>query len=140
MDKDKQLKMVLGIVILIFVVMALAAIFKPRHKQALGFVKEAAQPEAARQEAESVKERRTSLFRNWGRDPFTVGASAVDLSGDLVLSGIVWDSNKPYCIINEKVVKTDDDISGYKVMEIKKDSVSVRAGDQIRVLKVGCRQ
>jgi len=136
-DKDKQLKIVLGVVILIFAVMVLTAVFKPRHKKVAAPAKTAAQPEAVQQKAEAVKERRVSSFKDWGRDPFTVGTSAVELSGDLVLSGIIWDAKKPYCIINEKVVKVGDEISGYKVVEIKKDSVSVHAGDQIRVLKVG---
>lgn len=135
MDKDKQLKIILGAVILIFAVMALAAVFRPHRKPAVAPEKAFAQPVA--QKVEASRERRTSSFSEWGRDPFTVGTNAIDLSGDLVLSGIVWDSRKPYCIINEKVVKIGDEISGYKVVEIKKDSVSVQAGDQIRVLKVG---
>ncbi len=136
MDKDKQLKMILGAVILIFVVMVLVAIFKPHRKKAPAPAKAAAQAEAV-QRVEEVKERKVSSFKDWGRDPFTVGTNAVELSGDLVLSGIIWDDKKPYCIINEKVVKAGDEISGYKVVEIKKESVSVRAGDQTRILKVG---
>jgi len=134
-NKDKQLKIVLGLVVLVFIVMALAAILRPRHRKAAAPAKAAAQATAPG--AEASRQRKASSFPGWGRDPFTMGASAVELSGYLVLSGIIWDAEKPYCIINEKVVKTGDEISGYKVVDIKKDSVSVRAGDQIRVLKVG---
>ena len=135
MDKNKQAKIILGIVVLVFIVMVLAAILKPRHKQAAAPAKAAVQTTVQR--AEVSRQRKVSSFRDWGRDPFTMGTSAAELSGDLVLSGIVWDAKKPYCIINEKVIKVGDEISGYKVMDIKKDSVSVRAGDQIKVLKVG---
>lgn len=136
MDKDKQLKIVLGVVILIFAVMVLTAIFKSHRKKVAAPAKTAAQEEVA-QKTEAPKQRKMSSFKDWGRDPFTMGTSAVELSGDLVLSGIIWDAKKPYCIINEKVVKVGDEISGYKIVEIKKDSVSVRAGDQIKVLRVG---
>lgn len=136
MDRDKQLKIVLGVVILIFAVMVLTAILKPRHKKAAAPAQAAAQEEVA-QKAEAPKQRKTSSFKDWGRDPFTMGTSAVELSGDLVLSGIIWDAKKPYCIINEKVVKIGDGISGYKILEINKDSVTVESGDGIRILKVG---
>lgn len=135
MDKDKQLKIILGVVVLVFIVMVLAAILRPRHREAAAPAKVAAQAAVPRPEA--PRQRKTSSFSDWGRDPFTMGTSAVELSGDLVLSGIIWDAKKPYCIINERVVKAGDEISGYKVVDIKKDSVSVRAGDQIKVLKVG---
>lgn len=136
MDKDKQLKIVLGVVILIFAVMVLTAILKPRHKKVAAPAKTAAQEEVV-QKAEAPKQRKTSSFKDWGRDPFTMGTSAVELSGDLVLSGIIWDAKKPYCIINEKLVKAGDKISGYKILEINKDSVTVESGDGIRILKVG---
>lgn len=136
MDKDKQLKIVLGVVILIFAVMVLTAIFKSHRKKVAAPAKTAAQEEVA-QKIEAPKQRKKSSFKDWGRDPFTMGTSAVELSGDLVLSGIIWDAKKPYCIINEKLVKAGDKISGYKILEISKDSVTVESGDGIRILKVG---
>ena len=135
MDRDKQSKIILGLVVLVFIVMGLAAILRPRSRESSAPAKTAVQ--AAMPVAEVSRQRKASSFSGWGRDPFTMGTSAVELSGGLVLSGIIWDAKKPYCIINDKVVKTGDEISGYKVVEIRKDSVSVRAGDQIKVLKVG---
>jgi hypothetical protein len=137
-DKDKQLKIILGVVVLVFIVMVLAAILKPRHKEPAAPAKAAAQTAVPR--AEASRQRKVSSFSDWGRDPFTMGPRAVELSGDLVLSGIIWDAKKPYCIINERVVKVGDEISGYKVVDIKKDSVSVRAGEQVKVLRVGRQQ
>ncbi len=135
MDKDKHLKMILGVVVLVFMVMVLAAVLKPRHRRAAAQAKTA--PQAALAGPEAPRQRKTSSFSDWGRDPFTAGTSAVELSDDLVLSGIIWDDKKPYCIINEKVVKAGDEVSGYEIEEIKKDSVTVKSGDGIRILKVG---
>lgn len=135
MNKDKQLKIISGLVFLVFIVMALAAILKTRHKEVAVTANVAVQ--TAMPKAKAPRQRPTSSFFEWGRDPFTMGATPVELSGELILSGIIWDVQKPYCIINEKVVKAGDEISGYKVVDIEKDSVSVRSDNQIKVIKVG---
>jgi hypothetical protein len=87
--------------------------------------------------AGAARERRTSAYKEWGRDPFAIGSAAAELSGDLVLTGILWEEGKPYCIINGKIAKVGHEIVGCKILKIEKDSVTVKVGDEIRVLRIG---
>ncbi|MFH1779013.1 MAG: hypothetical protein ABH847_03165 [Candidatus Omnitrophota bacterium] len=88
-------------------------------------------------QVEVPKERKASAFQNWGRDPFAVGSAAYEFSGDLILTGILWEEGKPFCIINGRIAKVGHKVAGCKILKIEKDSVTVRVGDEIRVLKIG---
>ena len=57
---------------------------------------------------------------DWGRDPFSLSASASLDAGleDLILNGIMWDKDNPYAIINSDIVKVGDELRGMKVLEI----------------------
>lgn len=112
MDKNKRQAMILGAFVLI-----LPALVAPK--------------------AVTAKERKASAYKDWGRDPFAVGSTAAELSGDLILTGILWEEGKPYCIINGKIVKVGHEIAGCKILKIEKDSVTVKVGDEIRVLRIG---
>ena len=84
------------------------------------------------------KERIISSFKSWGRDPFAIGTGpAEEGSGPVLLSGIFCDPPKSYCIIDGKVAKVGDEVSGYRILEISKDTVTVKVGDEIRVLRIG---
>lgn len=112
MDENKQQLIILGAIVLILLI-----VVAPK--------------------AETVKERKTSSYKDWGRDPFAVGSAAAELSGDLVLTGILWEEGKPYCIINGRIAKVGHEIAGCKILKIEKDNVTVRVGDEIRVLRIG---
>ncbi len=70
----------------------------------------------------------------WGRDPFIRGAAGgwtgPGAVGGLVLSGIVWDETLPIAIINSKVMKVGDEISGIKITRISPNSVFVKTGEE----------
>lgn len=44
---------------------------------------------------------------------------------NLVIQGIIWDSNFNQAIVNNKVVKAGDTIDGAKILTINKDSIEV---------------
>lgn len=66
------------------------------------------------------------------RDPFAsllpsdldVVTDSVPLP-DLSMEGLVWGSERPTAIINGKVVRVGEEISGAKVVEINKEGVTV---------------
>lgn len=75
----------------------------------------------------SEKARKRSTYKNWGRDPFTPAKEITSLM-DLNLMGILWDEANPQAIINDKIVKINDTIDNNRVIEIKKNSVTLTDG------------
>ncbi|MBL7151294.1 MAG: hypothetical protein ISS89_01710 [Candidatus Omnitrophica bacterium] len=76
------------------------------------------------------------------RDPFAAIAPVVAKSqaaeaSSITLSGILWDENNPLAIINNKVVKKADSVSGCRVIEIKRNSVVLNDGTRDFELKLG---
>ncbi|MBU1006983.1 MAG: hypothetical protein KKH08_05265 [Candidatus Omnitrophica bacterium] len=67
---------------------------------------------------------RPGAGERWGRDPFSQ-ANLSDGSGleEMVLNGIMWDTDSPYAIINSDVVKPGDMLGGMKVAEINEKNV-----------------
>ncbi|MDD5270581.1 MAG: hypothetical protein PHE80_05250 [Candidatus Omnitrophica bacterium] len=137
MDKNKRQIMILAVVILAFVVFLLAAAMKPKPaRKPAAQAPGAAVNAVANKPAEALSPGKSS-FPSWGRDPFAVGSVPVQATGDLSLSGIFWDAKKPVCLIDGKMLKAGDEISGAKVLEINKDTVLLKVGDELRTLRVG---
>ncbi|MDD5072935.1 MAG: hypothetical protein PHX64_03545 [Candidatus Omnitrophica bacterium] len=137
MDKNKQQLVILGVVIAIFIAVTAMAVLKPRAKKPEE-AKAAPAAAAPAQKPVFQKERMTSLFKSWGRDPFAIGGGPAEVgAGPASLSGIFCDPGKSYCIIDGKVAKVGDQVSGYKILEITKDTVTVKSGDEIRTLRIG---
>lgn len=135
MGKNKQQLIILGAVVLIFLIAVVMRIGKPRQKTS--GTPTIVPITTVAPKVEMPKERKTSAYKDWGRDPFAVGSAAAELSGDLVLTGILWEEGKPYCIINGKIAKVGHEIAGCKILKIEKDSVTVKVGDEVRVLRIG---
>lgn len=140
-DKDKQQFIILGVIVSVLIVATVATVFKPRPRRAVKarppVASEAGTP-AQEPKPTPQKEQIVSSFKMWGRDPFAVGAGvAASADGAGSLTGIFCDPKMSYCIIDGNVVKVGDEVSGYKILEINKDAVTVKIGDEIRVLKVG---
>lgn len=74
----------------------------------------------------------------WGRDPFSGKAysSPEANSSDLRCSGIIWDKDAPLAMINDRVVRTGERISGNTVKEIKPDRVVLNDGSRDFELKL----
>lgn len=129
--------MILAAVVIAFVAFLLAAVVKSKPaRKAAAQAPGAAVNAAADKPVEAPSPGRSS-FPSWGRDPFAVGSVPVQATGDLSLSGIFWDAKKPVCLIDGKMLKTGDEISGAKVLEINKDTVLLKVGDELRTLRVG---
>ncbi|MBU4590249.1 MAG: hypothetical protein KKG01_04930 [Candidatus Omnitrophica bacterium] len=81
--------------------------------------------------------RRTS-FTDWGRDPFSSGqtTSAPSTVSDMVLTGILWDDSSPLAMINDNPIAVGDKISGYTVVEIRKDRVIITNGTEDSELRL----
>ena len=55
-------------------------------------------------------------------------------STDRSLKGIVWDSERPYAIIGERVVRVGDYIGEKKVVDIQQGSVTLESAGQQEIL------
>ena len=81
-------------------------------------------PESA---ADLVEENAGTAALEWGRDPFVLEERALS-SGENRLTGIVFDENQQeqsYAIIDGQLVKAGDEINGWKVLKIGKNSVDI---------------
>ncbi|MDD4879722.1 MAG: hypothetical protein PHR22_04635 [Candidatus Omnitrophica bacterium] len=137
MDKNKQQLAVLGVVVAIFIVVTAMAVLKPRAKKP-GEAKAAPAGTAQAQRPVLQKELMKSSFKSWGKDPFAIGGGPAEAgAGPAALSGIFCDPGKSYCIIDGKVAKVGDTVSGYKILEISNETVTIKAGDEIRTLRLG---
>ncbi|MFC1592397.1 hypothetical protein ACFL4C_00065 [Candidatus Omnitrophota bacterium] len=80
----------------------------------------------------SQKKRAESL--DWARDPFVYVETDQDKSyrsGILTLKGISLGKDKiGFAFINNEIVKIDDIIGGYQVLQIDKDKVLLKKGGQ----------
>lgn len=59
-----------------------------------------------------------------------------ELDIPLQVTGIIWDDNNPFAMINDKIVKKGDMVSGALVSDIKKDEVILKINDKKFVLKI----
>lgn len=75
-----------------------------------------------------------SPFSPPGSGPEGNDTSNVDLN--LTVNGIIWDDNEPYAIIDDKIVKKGDTITGALVFEIQKNEVILKIKDKMFVLKI----
>lgn len=74
-------------------------------------------------EKESMK---TALLE-WRRDPFVLEERTLPSGGNR-LTGIIFDENQQeqsYAIIDEQLVKVGDQVNGWKVLKIGKNSVGI---------------
>lgn len=135
MKKDKQSKMIFALIASLFVLTILIVFFRSPRGSPKVFP--AAVSASAIKKDEVLTVRKMSVFQEWGRDPFVTGPAAAVSRGDLALNGICYETGNSCCIINDKIVKTGDEVNGATVMKIQKDSVTVKVGSDIRILKVG---
>ena len=137
MDKNKQQLIILGVVVAILIVATVMTVFRPRAKKAEQAKTHSAAATAVQKTAPQ-KGQIISSSKSWGRDPFAIGGGSTEEGGGPVsLSGIFCDPPKSYCIIDGKVAKVGDEVSGYRILEINKDTVTVKVGDEIRTLRIG---
>lgn len=67
----------------------------------------------------------------WGRDPFSASVAKDYQISEFRLQGISFGKNKTgFAFINDEIVKKDDRIGDYEVVEVEKDKVLLRKGNQ----------
>jgi hypothetical protein len=91
----------------------------PKISKAISQVKTTPK-QSEQQEAESL------LRELRQKNPFCLDHATglvIEAAGGTGLKGIFWDSQKPFAIIGDSVVREGDDIEGKKVIKIDKDSV-----------------
>lgn len=72
---------------------------------------------------------RTSHTR-WGRDPFLLTRTPTTLSLGLRLSGVIFDEQGGYAVINDQICRIGDEINGNKIVDIKQDRVILNDGSK----------
>lgn len=75
-----------------------------------------------------------SLYSSWARDPFTLLPE--EFFSKTQLTGIIWDEENPYAIINGNVVRVGDVVSGSEVVGIERESVTLRKEDGVYMLGI----
>lgn len=75
-----------------------------------------------------------SAYTSWKRSPFVPAGTSV--SSSLVLSGIIWNKDKPKAMIGDAIVLKGDTVGGNKVVDIKPDSVILNDGTKDFELKI----
>lgn len=59
----------------------------------------------------------------WGRDPFILYQyKSARTEEGLLLTAVIWDEEKPLAVINDEVVGIGQEIGGYRVIKINKNS------------------
>lgn len=143
MDKQKKQLIIVGILIIIFIIMLLNSFKKkPAARGADKPVSVTAVPPkpAGGPVADSLpirpdeKKINTQLERAklpWGRNPFAASSEKEYWVGELQLKGISFDAKTGgFAYINEEIVKRGDAIAGYEVIEIERDKVLLKKGNQ----------
>ncbi|MFH1190692.1 MAG: hypothetical protein V1670_00640 [Candidatus Omnitrophota bacterium] len=72
------------------------------------------------------------------RDPFTAApiTSEKALSGEVDLTGILWDKDKPLAIINGDIIKKGERLGSKTIIEIKRDRVILSDGSALYEIKL----
>jgi len=97
---------------------------------------------------EDLNKQRKRLIMEWGRDPFfgvwgqegeeqgPVGYSEEETKepSELSLTAISWMPENPIALINKQLVSEGEFVLGYEVVEIQRDKVILRKGNEEHVL------
>lgn len=125
---------VLSVFALISLIYGITAKPKTRIKtagQGIAITKELAPPEGGL----SVERRaKRSKFTAWKRSPFV--ASGTSTSSSLVLSGIIWNKDRPKAMIGDTIVTKGAKVEGKTVVDIRPDRVILNDGTKDFELKL----
>jgi len=74
----------------------------------------------------------------WIRDPFKIAVVTLSRAGHSGhLKGIIWDALQPVAIFGDRLLEVGDRIKGFKILEIKNESVILSDGKTIFGLEMG---
>lgn len=77
--------------------------------------------------------RERSAFKTWGSNPFIWQRSAKKGDPAVSLSGIIWDEDKAYAIINDIIVHEGDRVGDRKVLRIERKKVVLSEGVELKL-------
>ena len=139
--EQKQLFIIAsGIILLIFVVIGnmnaakkKKAALAPVPAQPVAAAKEEKKKELAFVPADSeklqIQKKRAEI--EWGKDPFVSEIEKGEHIAELKLKGISFGKDKSgFVFINDQILKKGDKIGEYEVMDIFKDKVLIKKGNQ----------
>ncbi len=136
--QQKQLAMTAGLVVVL--IMAVAGNFKPKKKppaantppaQAAPEVKAAGQPNPPAADDNLTNQQAERVKLPWGRDPFSASLNKDYRINELKLQGISFGKDKTgFAFINDEIVKKGDRIGDYEVVDVEKEKVLLRKGNQ----------
>ena len=142
MDKQKKQLIIVGILVIVLIFAGLSSFKKkPAGKtpvqiepasQAAPEPPAAAIPGAAvRPDGKKINAQLERTKLPWGRDPFAAPAQKEYQIGELQLKGISFDKKMGgFAYINNDIVKKGDPVGNYEVVEIEKDRVLLKKGNQ----------
>ena len=116
MGKNKRNLVVLGAVLLV-VIWA----WSPGTARKKGNHTSFPEPPAS----DNIPRRVKSSFAEWGRNPFMLPGELSESLRGLMLDGIVWDDEKPYAIINNRVLGIGDAIGKSRITAITETAVTL---------------
>ena len=140
MDRQKLSLIVIVIGIPIFIVV-MAKNLKPKKKVPAApavQISETKTPEAkvikavpAQKDAKSLELQKVRAELAWGRDPFFSDPYKAGQASDLQLLGISYRvAGGGFANINNEIVRAGDLVKGFEVVEVLKDKVLLKKGDQ----------
>ena len=124
----------LAILIALIIMMIIAWVPKGRRRQQVS-PKVPVSIEKPMPKITPVQRKRTG-FADWWRNPFVWYREGSEALAGLTLSGIVWDNEASYAIINGAIVHAGDVIAGKTVKRIESDKVILSDGLRNYVLKL----
>jgi len=89
---------------------------------------------------QAVQKKKKRSEPEYGRDPFVEKEIIVEQEKGpeslLDLQGISWDAENPYAIIDGNVVEVGDQIGGYRIVDIKQFSVTIKNEEEEIELRI----
>jgi len=128
--KDKIQLGITGVLVIVLVVFLIRA-FEKGKRPAPVKVKEFVADQSVKEPGLYTRLEQEIKKMDFKRDPFSRQSfSDLEESQDLHLSGILWDEVNPSAIINDQIITVGGEINGKKVVEIKKNKVTLEADGQ----------
>lgn len=141
MDKQQKQLIIAGVLIIALIFSVMNSLRKkPKKKASLlpetpaessspGATADSSSGQAVNNNKLSVQQERLKL--PWGRDPFAEPSEREYQIGELELKGISFGKDKKgFAFINNEIVRKGDKVGSYEVVEVEKDKVLLKKGNQ----------
>ncbi len=133
-DKEKKIKVVLGVLMVIAVLVWARGCEKPPVGAAGAQLNQSEIASLLAMTSGSVVVAR-SVYPAWGRNPFVLEAGKS--AKKLTLNGILWDDQSPKALIGDHIVGKGDSIGQSVVVDIYRDRVILNNGMEYLELRLG---